>query len=213
MNREHSGMQQATDEVIHAVSLIVESKDPYTAAHQRRVAELAQAIAEEIGFPEWWAIGIYIAGLLHDIGKVAVPTVILNKPGRLSEYELSLMREHPRVGYEILEKIQFPWPVARAILQHHERLDGSGYPEGLSGEDIIPEARILSVADVVDAIFSQRPYRPALGLEVALGEVSSKKGILYDSRVAEACLRLLGTDKLAFERIMAVADRSGCARG
>ena len=212
MEREHGELQQATDEVIHAVSLVVESKDPYTAVHQRRVAELAQAIAEEIGFSEWWSIGIYIAGLLHDIGKVAIPTEILNKPGKLSEYEFSLIKNHPRVGYEILERIEFPWPVTRVILQHHERLNGSGYPEGLSGKDIIPEARILSVADVVEAISSQRPYRPALGLEIALKEISEQRDILYDSGVVDACLRLLWRNEVEFERIITVADYRGSAK-
>ena len=212
MEMERDELQQALDEVIHAVSLLVECKDPYTAVHQRRVAELAQAIAEEMGFSEWWTIGIYIAGLLHDIGKVAVPTEILNKPGKLNEYEFSLIKNHPRVGYEILERIEFPWPVTQAILQHHERLDGSGYPEGLSGEDIIPEARILSVADVVEAISSQRPYRPALGLEVALGEISAQKDNLYDSEVVDACLRLLWKNEVEFERIIAVADYRGYAK-
>jgi putative nucleotidyltransferase with HDIG domain len=202
---KHSELEKAIAGVIHAVSLVVETRDPYTAGHQRRVAELARAIAREMGLPEWQIMGIHISGLLHDVGKVAVPTEILSKPGKINQYEFSIIKNHPQVGYEILRRIDFPWPVTKAVLQHHERLNGSGYPQGLAGEDIILEAKILGVADVVEAMSSHRPYRPALGLERALQEISQASGILYDSEVVDACLRLLKKNKLEFERLMAAA--------
>ena len=205
MKRKHSELQKAMDGIIHAVSLVVETRDPYTADHQRRVAELARAIAREMGLSQWQIMGIHIAGLLHDVGKVAVPAEILSKPGKINQYEFSIIKNHCQVGYEILQKIDFPWPVTKAILQHHERLNGSGYPEGLSGEDIILEARILGVADVVEAMSSHRPYRPALGLECALQEISQASGVLYDSEVVDACLRLLKENEPEFDRLMAAA--------
>jgi len=205
VKREHSQLQQATDGIIHAMSLVVESRDPYTAGHQRRVAELARAIAREMGISEWQVMGIYIAGLLHDVGKVAIPAEILSKPGKISEYEFSLIKNHPKVGYEILERIEFPWPVTRAIRQHHERLNGSGYPEGLCDEEILIEAKILAVSDVVEAMSSHRPYRPALGLDAALQEISEQRNILYDSEVVNACLRLCNKQGFEFEKLMAAA--------
>jgi putative nucleotidyltransferase with HDIG domain len=208
IKQKHSELEKAMDGVIHAVSLVVESRDPYTAGHQRRVAELARSIAKEMKLTEWQVMGIHIAGLLHDVGKVAVPTEILSKPGKISQYEYSIIKNHPQVGYEILQKIDFPWPVTRAILQHHERMDGSGYPAGLSGEDIIIEARILGVADVVEAMSSHRPYRPALGLDSALGEIAKGRGTLYDARVVDACLSILEKNETAFDRIMVAAEAS-----
>jgi len=154
MKQKHSELQKAMDGVIHAVSLVIETRDPYTAGHQRRVAELARAIAKEMGLSEWQQMGIHVAGLLHDVGKIAVPSEILSKPGKITETEFSIIKNHCQVGYEILQRIDFPWPVTRAVLQHHERLDGSGYPQGLAGEDIVLEARILGVADVVEAMSS-----------------------------------------------------------
>ena len=206
MKQKHSDLQKAMDGVIHAVSLVVESRDPYTAGHQRRVAELARAIAKEMGLSEWQVMGIHVAGLLHDVGKVAVPSEILSKPGKITETEFSIIKNHCRIGYDILKRIDFPWPVTRAVLQHHERLDGSGYPEGLTGEDIVLEARILGVADVVEAMSSHRPYRPAIGLENALEEISRASGILYDTEVVDACLSLLKKNQPEFERIMAAAE-------
>jgi putative nucleotidyltransferase with HDIG domain len=205
MKRKHSELQKAMEGVVHAVSLVVETRDPYTAGHQRRVAELARAIAREMVLPDWQVIGIYIAGLLHDVGKVAVPAEILSKPGKINQYEFSIIKNHCQVGYEILQRIDFPWPVTKAILQHHERLDGSGYPEGLVGDQIILEAKILGVADVVEAMSSHRPYRPALGLGNALQEISRSSGVLYDSEVVKACLRLLRKNEPEFERLMAAA--------
>lgn len=207
MKTEHRELQEAMEGVIHAVSLLTETRDPYTAGHQRRVAELARFIAREMGLSEWQVKGIHIAALLHDVGKIAVPSEILSRPGKLSQYEFGLIRTHPRVGYEILEKIRFPWPVTLAILQHHERLNGSGYPQGLSGKAIICEARILGVADVVEAMSSHRPYRPALGLAAALEEIVRARELLYDSEVVDACLRLLQKADVEFDKFIARAGQ------
>jgi HD-GYP domain-containing protein (c-di-GMP phosphodiesterase class II) len=211
MKQKHSELQKVLDGVIHAVSLVVETRDPYTAGHQRRVAGLAKAIAGAMGLSEWQMMGVYITGLLHDVGKVAVPTEILSKPGKINQYEFSIIKNHSRIGYDILQKIEFPWPVTMAILQHHERLNGSGYPAGLSGDEIIIEARILGVADVVEAMSSHRPYRPALGLDAALEEISGGRGILYDAEVVDACLSLLKKNEPEFDRIMAAAASSNYA--
>jgi putative nucleotidyltransferase with HDIG domain len=205
--RRFREVEKAMDGIIHAISLVVETRDPYTAGHQRRVAELAQAIAEEMSLSEWQSLGIHVAGLLHDVGKIAVPSEILSKPGKINEYEFNIIKNHCRVGWEILQRIYFPWPVTKAVLQHHERLNGSGYPEGLSGRDILLEARILGVADVVEAMSSHRPYRPALGLSAALKEISQGSGVLYDAAVVAACLRLLKSE-LEFNRLMTSA--AGC---
>jgi putative nucleotidyltransferase with HDIG domain len=211
IKQKHTELQKAIDGIIYAVSLVVESRDPYTAGHQRRVAGLARAIAAEMGLSEWQTMGVYIAGLLHDVGKVAVPFEILNKPGKITQNEFSIIKSHPRIGFEILQKIEFPWPVTTAILQHHERIDGSGYPSGISGGKVIVESRILGVADVVEAMSSHRPYRPALGLERALAEIMKGSGTLYDSEVVNACLHLLRDNEPEFERIMAAAEDSNIA--
>ncbi|MBU2009657.1 MAG: MEDS domain-containing protein [Chloroflexi bacterium] len=176
--------------MVSALASVAEKRDPYTAGHQQRVTLLACAIAGQMGLPEVQIDGIRVAGTLHDIGKMYVPAEILNKPGALAGVEMSLIRAHSEAGYDIVKGIEFPWPVAQAILQHHERLDGSGYPAGLSGEDIILEARVLGVADVVEAMCSHRPFRPALGMDKALEEISRHRGILYDPRVADACLKV-----------------------
>jgi PAS domain S-box-containing protein/putative nucleotidyltransferase with HDIG domain len=175
---------------IAAVALTTELRDPYTAGHQQRVAKLASAIAGEMGLEKDRASGLRLAGIVHDIGKMYVPSEILSKPGRLSDIEFSLIKLHPEAGYNVLKDIEFPWPIAQTILQHHERLDGSGYPKGLKGEDIILEARILAVSDVVEAMASHRPYRAAIGIEKALDEIRQHKGSLFDADVVEACLRL-----------------------
>jgi putative nucleotidyltransferase with HDIG domain len=154
------------------------------------VTQLACAIAEKMSFSKNKIEGIRVAGTLHDIDKTYVPAAILNKPGPRTDLEMALVKTHPQVGYEIVKEIEFPWPVAEAVLQHHERLDGSGYPSGLSGEEIILEARVLGVADVVEAMSSHRPYRTALGVDKALEEISQTRGVLYDPGVVDACLRL-----------------------
>jgi putative nucleotidyltransferase with HDIG domain len=184
-------LRRAMGGVIQAMALTVERRDPYTAGHQRRVSDLARGMATEMGLPNHQVDGIRMAGLIHDLGKICVPAEILSKPGGLTEIEHSLIKDHPQVGYEILKEIEFPWPVAKIVLQHHERMDGSGYPAGLAAADIITEARTLAVADVVEAMASHRPYRPTLGREMALEEISKNSGILYDPDVVDACLKLL----------------------
>ncbi|MCX6009176.1 MAG: HD domain-containing protein [Chloroflexi bacterium] len=177
-------------ETVKSIVILGETRDPYTAGHQQRVAELACAIAGEMGLSEDQIEGIRVMGVIHDIGKVAVPAEILSRPGKLSNYEFGIIKTHPQAAYDILKGLEFPWPVAQAILQHHERLNGSGYPNGLSGEDIILEARILGVSDVVEAMASHRPYRPALGMDKALNEISQNKGTVYDANVVDVCLKL-----------------------
>jgi putative nucleotidyltransferase with HDIG domain len=205
---QHVELRKDMDNLVHIVSSIIAFRDPYTASHQRRVAELARQIALEMGFSEWNAIGIYIAGMLHDIGKVSVPSEILSKPGKLTASEFDIIKQHSRLGYEIVSRISFPWPIPQMILQHHERLDGSGYPDGLRGKQILRESRVLGVADVVEAIASHRPYRPALGLDCALVEIKCYSGVLYDLDAVEACLGLLSGDSNGFTRIMNTAE--GC---
>jgi PAS domain S-box-containing protein/putative nucleotidyltransferase with HDIG domain len=190
---------KAMESTIEAMATTVEMRDPYTAGHQRRVAALVSAIAKEMGISEDQVYGISMAGIVHDIGKISVPAEILSRPGKLSKIELDLIRTHPQVGYNILKDIQFPWPIANAILQHHERMDGSGYPAGLSEEAILLEARILAVADVVEAMASHRPYRAAIGLDGALEEISRNSGILYYADVVDACIRLFKEKGLKFE--------------
>jgi len=184
-------MKRVFDETVDALAAAIEKRDPYTAGHQQRVAQLACAIAVEMGdFDDYRMKGIRTATMIHDIGKLYVPSELLSKAGQLTGIEFELIKTHPQAGYEILQNIEFPWPVARIIQQHHERLDGSGYPTGLAGDDILLEARILGVADVVEAMSSHRPYRPGRGMEPALSEIRAARGILYDSRVVDACLAL-----------------------
>ena len=191
-------LQETLDGVIQVISLTVESRDPYTAGHQRRVAELARAIAEEMGYSEDQVKGTHMAGMIHDLGKISVPSEILSKPSRLSKIEFELIKTHPQVGYDILKGIEFPWSVAEISYQHHERMDGSGYPRGLKGEEILLEARIMAVADVVEAMASHRPYRPALGIDVALDEISKNKGVLYEPEMVDACEALFSEKKFCF---------------
>ena len=191
-------IKKALDGTVLAIAKTVEMRDPYTAGHQRQVAELAGAIAREMEFSAERVEGMRVLGCLHDIGKVAIPAEILSKPGRLSPMEFSLIKDHPRVGYEIIKDIDFPYPLAEGILQHHERLNGSGYPQGIPGPDIIPEAKILAVADVVEAMASHRPYRKSLGIEPALEEISRNRGILYDPEVVDICLKLFHEKRFSF---------------
>ena len=184
---------------IQAIALTVETRDPYTAGHQRRVTTLATSIATEMGRLKELIQGISMAGIVHDIGKIYVPAEILSKPSRLNEVEFNMIRMHCQAGYDILKSVEFPWPIAQIILQHHERMDGSGYPSCLSGEDILLEARILAVADVVEAMSSHRPYRPALGIDKALEEIAQNKGKLYDPKVTDACAQLFAEGRFKFE--------------
>jgi putative nucleotidyltransferase with HDIG domain/PAS domain S-box-containing protein len=186
-----SGIKSSFHGIVDAVAAAVETKDPQTAGHQRRVAQLAVAIAREMDFSLNRLEGIRVAGLLHDIGKIALPIEILNKPGELNDLEREFIKCHCQIGFDLLEKIDFPWPVLQAILQHHERLNGSGYPDGLKDNDIILEAKILGVADVVEAMLCSRSYGPAQGIDQALEEIQQKSGLLYDPEVVNACLKLL----------------------
>ena len=192
-------LRRAMEGIVQAMAVTVEKRDPYTAGHQRRVANLACAIAKEMGLSADQIDGIRMAGVIHDLGKIAVPAEILSKPTRLTDIEFSLIKTHAQAGYEMLNTIDFPWPIAQMVHQHHERIDGSGYPKGLSGEDILLEARILGVADVVEAIASHRPYRPARGIDKALDEILQNKGTLYDPEVVNACLKVLSEKGFKFE--------------
>ncbi len=191
-------LQRVINGIINAMALTVETRDPYTGGHQRRVAELGRAIAVKLGISVEHADSIHMAGLIHDLGKIAVPAEILSKPGRLSSAEFELIKNHPGIGFDILKDIEFPWPIAKIIQQHHEREDGSGYPLGLKGPDILLESKILAVADVVEAMAAHRPYRPALGIEKALEEIADKKAVLYNPDVVEACLGLFRNDEFCF---------------
>lgn len=190
-------LERAMGAVIHALAEMLATRDPYTAGHQQRVADLAAAIALEMGLGEDQVAGIRMAAIIHDLGKVAVPSEILTKPGRLTRLEFDIMKMHPQVGFDILSKLTFPWPVADVALQHHERLDGTGYPNGLVGDEIRLEARIVAVADVVEAMASHRPYRPSLGITRALEEISRQKGSRYDPDVVDACTALAGREGFA----------------
>jgi putative nucleotidyltransferase with HDIG domain len=188
----------AMSSFIEAMVAAVERGDPCTSGHQRRVSELAQAIATEMGLSPQRVEGIRIAGSVHDIGKIFIPGAVLTKPGRIDELERIIVNDHARVGFDLLKDIKLPWPVADIVHQHHERLDGSGYPRQLRGAEILLEARILAVADVVEAVCSPRPYRAALGLESAIEEISRNKDRLYDSEVVEACLRVFSHGEFRF---------------
>ncbi len=192
-------LRKTLSDIETTLAAVVEVRDPYTSGHQSRVANLAKVISMEMGLDSQVIQGIYVAGMLHDLGKIAVPAEILSKPGRLHEIELSLIKLHPVTGYKMLSHIALEWPVAEIVLQHHERMDGSGYPDGLKVDDIRMEARIIAVADVVEAISSHRPYRPALGIGKALGEIEAKKGVFYDRNVVDACVKVLSSKTFIFE--------------
>lgn len=183
-------LRRTISATVQVIAHVVETRDAYTAGHQRRVANLAQAIASEMRLPAHTIEGIRVAGVIHDIGKISVPAEILSKPGELRQKEFELIKDHPQTGYEILKDVEFPWPIAEIVLQHHERINGSGYPRGLKGDEVLLEARIIAVADAVEAIASHRPYRPARGIEVALDEIRKNRGILYDSEVVDTCILL-----------------------
>jgi len=192
-------LQKTMEDSISAISLVTEARDAYITGHQQRVSSLAVAIAKEMGFPQDRVEGIKIAALIHDVGKINLPAEILSKPGKLSEIEFNLIKNHSQTGYDILKKIDFLWPIAEIVLQHHEKKNGSGYPRGLKGNEILLEAKIICVADVVEAMSSHRPYRPALGIDKALDEISQNKGILYDPEVVDTCLKLFKEKGFKFE--------------
>lgn len=181
---------------VSAVAAMVELRDPYTAGHQRRVAKIAVAIAREMGLPEEQIEGINLAAVVHDVGKISVPSEILTKPGRLSDPEFELIKQHPEMGYDILKEIDFPWPIAETVHQHHERCDGSGYPLGLKEEEILIESRILAVADIIEAMASHRPYRAGLGIDKALSEIEQNYHKQFDSDVVQTALRLFRVEGL-----------------
>ncbi len=188
-----------TAAVVKTLSALTEARDPYTAGHQHRVSEIAEAIGRELGLDEWTVEGVGLAAAIHDIGKVSVPAEILSRPGRLSDAEMNLVRCHAEIGHDVLSDVEFPWPVAEMVYQHHERLDGSGYPRGLAGDDIHLGARIIAVADTVEAMVAHRPYRPGLGIEIALAEIVSRRGTLYDPEVVDACIALFRSGRLVLD--------------
>jgi len=190
LRESETRMKRTLLEAVAAIAAMVELRDPYTAGHQRRVEQLAKAIAHELGLDAHQIEGLSLAAVVHDLGKITVPSEILSKPGHLTPPELAVIKTHAESGYGILKGIDFPWPIAKIVQQHHERLDGSGYPHGLHGDEILLEARILAVADVIEAMASHRPYRPGLGIDVALEEVSSKRTTQFDPAVVDAALRL-----------------------
>ncbi|MBC8416415.1 MAG: PAS domain S-box protein [Candidatus Cloacimonetes bacterium] len=193
-------LQRLLEETINGLVSAVEMRDPYTAGHQRRVATLAGALAREMGLPKDQIDGLNWAALVHDIGKINVPAEILSKPGKLTPAEFNLIKMHPQTGFDILKSIEFPWPVAEVVLQHQERLDGSAYPQGLKGDEISLNARIISVADVIEAMSSHRPYRPSLGIDVALEEIKKNRDILYDPDVVDACMILFNKKGFEFQK-------------
>jgi len=192
-------LRKAMGGIIQAMAYTVEKRDPYTAGHQRRVADLARTIAKEMKLSSSIVDGIRLAGVIHDIGKIAVPAEILSKPGVITDIELNLIKKHSEVGYDILKNIDFPWPIADIVVQHHERLDGTGYPYGLKNSKILLESKILAVADVVEAMSSHRPYRAALGIKKALEEINKNKGKKYDVKVVAACTKLFKEKKYKFQ--------------
>ncbi|WP_019571899.1 HD domain-containing phosphohydrolase [Thioalkalivibrio sp. ALMg3] len=198
-DESQTALQEALVDTVEAIARLVDKRDPYTAGHQKRVAELSQAIGRKLGLPEDRIKGLYLAGLIHDLGKISIPAEILNRPGTLSPKEFELIKDHARAGYDIIRDIAFPWPVADAVLQHHERLDGSGYPDGLNGDEILLEGQILAVADVVEAVCSHRPYRPAFGIEAALDVIQNGRGTQFSPEIVDTCLALFRDDGFLWE--------------
>jgi HD-GYP domain-containing protein (c-di-GMP phosphodiesterase class II) len=197
--RDAARLSRSLEATIGALATISEIRDPYTAGHQCRVGALSAALAVDLGLSNDVVSGIRVAGELHDIGKIAVPTEILSRPGKLTPAEMELVKCHPRCGFDIVRRIEFPWPVAEMVLQHHERLDGSGYPLGLRGDQVLQGSRILAVADTVEAMSNHRPYRPALGLEMALAEITAGAGLRYDPEVVAACVGLFQQGRFGFD--------------
>ena len=190
LQKSHAQVLLALNGIITATGNLLEMRDPYTAKHQRSVASISTAIAIEMGLDDDQVKGIKMGSLIHDIGKISIATELLVKPTKLSEIEYMMIKNHAENGYQVLSGIEFPWPIAEMAYQHHERMNGSGYPQGLKGDDIIPEARIIAVADVVEAMSSNRPYRPGLGIEAALDEIEKNRGTLYDEVASSACITL-----------------------
>ncbi len=198
LRQSYQKLEKMVDKAVNALVKIVELRDPYTSGHQKRVSRLATAIAREMGYTEEKVNFIKIAALVHDVGKASIPAEILNKPNKLARVEYNLIRTHSQIGYNILKDINFPWAVKEIVLQHHERIDGSGYPRGFKDDEILMEAKIIAVADVVEAMSSHRPHRPVLSIKEALEEISQNRGILYDPKVADTCLKLFRKKKFKF---------------
>jgi PAS domain S-box-containing protein len=191
-------LRHSMEGTIQAMAATLEMRDAYTAGHQRRVAELAVAIAHELKFSDNEIHGLHLAAVVHDLGKIQVPAEILSKPTKLSPIEYELVKSHAQAGYDILKTVEFEWPLAQIVYQHHERLDGSGYPRGLKGDEILPGAKILAVADTIEAMYSHRPYRAGLGIDAALAEIVRNRGVKYDASIVDACVKLFRENKFAF---------------
>jgi len=199
LQQSYEKLQKFIEGTAYIIMKVVETRDPYSIGHQQRVSKLATAIAQETKLPQDKIEGTRIASLVHDIGKVNLPTEIISKPSKLIEVEFNLIKNYPKVGYDILKKVDFPWPIAEIVFQHQEKIDGSGYPRGLKGDEICIEAKILGVANVVEAMSSYKSYRPALSIDEALAEISKNKNILFDPEVVDACLRLFKEKGFKFE--------------
>ena len=191
-------LEKSLEESIKSIAYTVESRDEYTAGHMKRVGQLASAIARELGLPEDTVHGIDLASTIHDVGKIAIPVEILTKPGKLSKVEFMLVQTHVEAGYDIVKNIQFPWPIARMILEHHERMNGSGYPQGLKGDEILLGSRIIALSDVIEAMSTHRPYRFVVGIDAALDEIKQHRGTLYDAQAVDACLKLFAEKRFTF---------------
>lgn len=191
LERERKHVTDLLEQTVGTLARAIEKRDPYTDGHQKRVAHLAVAIAEEMALPDSSIDGIRLAAMIHDVGKITIPAELLSRPGTLTDLEFELIKQHPRSGFEILGDIKFPWPIAEIILQHHEKMDGSGYPRGLKGDEILLEAYILGVADTVEAMASHRPYRASLGLETAIAEIKEKRDTQFPADVVDACMRVI----------------------
>ena len=199
LQHSYKKLQNIMEGTAYIIIKVVETRDPYFTGHQQRVSQLATAIAKEMKLSQDKIEGVRFASLVHDIGKINLPTEIVSKPSKLVEVEFNLVKNHPRIGYDILKRVDFPWPIAEIVFQHQEKIDGSGYPRGLKGDEILIESKIISVADVVEAMSSHRPYRPALGIDKALEEISKNKGVLYDPEVVDICIKIFKEEGFRFE--------------
>ncbi len=198
LQQSYKKLQNIMEGIAYIIMKVVETRDPYFTGHHQRVSKLATAIANEMKLPQDKIKGVRFSSLVHDIGKINLPTEIVSKPGRLIEVEFNLVKNHPQIGYDILKKVDFPWPIAEIVFQHQERIDGSGYPRGLKGDEILIEAKILGVANVIEAMSSSRSYRPALSIDEALAEIVKNKNILFDPIVVDSCLKLFKEKEFRF---------------
>ncbi|MHC2994103.1 MAG: HD domain-containing protein [Candidatus Atribacteria bacterium] len=198
LKQSYEKLQKFIEGTAHIITKVVEIRDPYSKGHQQRVSQLATAIAREMKLPQDKIEGVRFASLVHDVGKINLPTEIVSKPSKLVEVEFNLIKNHPRIGYDILKKVDFPWPIAEIVFQHQEKIDGSGYPRGLKGDEILIEAKILGVANVVEAMSSYKSYRPALSIDESLAEISKYKNILFNPEVVETCLKLFKEKGFSF---------------